>query len=303
MEYLSSLKFVHRDLAARNCLIGISNNLLIVKVADFGLTRQFQLEKEYYRIRSVNITPYRWMPIEVLELNSNYGIVTSKCDVWSYGVVVWELITRGDTPYGLTASYNQVLYLLKRGERLQQVDCCPDLIYSIMMECWFENPDDRPTFTDIIEMMNQAVNYLRNLMSSTYVNIDFHSSHRFKSCPLNYNQNDIKNEVTLYRSKFTEKARHLFEQQNNNQTGQTDNQYEYDNRPHPPPSYTAATQMPPVNIMHTTTANHIVNNFIGNNNATNNNNYLNEHYNSSLSTTTPLLNSDSMFTDVSTLPR
>ena len=89
MTYLAERNFVHRDLAARNCLIGQNRQTgqAIIKVADFGLSRDFGDQSTYYRINCERKLPYRWMPPE--SLNGSSSVATLKSDIWSYGVLVW----------------------------------------------------------------------------------------------------------------------------------------------------------------------------------------------------------------------
>ncbi|XP_064652095.1 hepatocyte growth factor receptor-like isoform X2 [Lineus longissimus] len=141
MNYLSQLKFVHRDLAARNCMLGDNN---VVKVADFGLARDIY-EQSYYKSSDQKMRlPVKWMAIESFEKNA----FSTKSDVWAFGIVMWELLTRGVTPYPEVDNWD-ILRYLRQGRRLPQPSFCPAPLYDIMMECWSRNPEDRPTFEDI----------------------------------------------------------------------------------------------------------------------------------------------------------
>jgi len=91
MSYLSAKKFVHRDLAARNCMVAED---LTVKIGDFGMTRDIY-ETDYYRKGSKGLLPVRWMAPESLK----DGVFTTYSDVWSYGVVLWEMVTLASQPY------------------------------------------------------------------------------------------------------------------------------------------------------------------------------------------------------------
>nr|KAG5702262.1 hypothetical protein BaRGS_030617 [Batillaria attramentaria] len=140
MEYLAGQKLVHRDLAARNCML---DDDLRVKVADFGLCRDVY-EKGYYHSDNKKKLPIRWMAIESIEK----GTYSSKSDVWSLGVVVWELTTRGITPYPGVEGWDILRYLLA-GRRLDQPLLCPDPLYALMERCWDEKPIKRPPFHEL----------------------------------------------------------------------------------------------------------------------------------------------------------
>ncbi|XP_059172416.1 hepatocyte growth factor receptor-like [Physella acuta] len=139
MNYLSSLKFVHRDLAARNCMLDSSNR---VKVADFGLCRDIY-EKGYYTSDNKKQLPIRWMAIESIEK----GAYSTMSDVWSLGVVLWEMLTRGMTPYPGVDGWDIINFLRRR--RLPAPFFCPDELYKLMMFCWAKDPRLRPTFKKI----------------------------------------------------------------------------------------------------------------------------------------------------------
>ncbi|XP_072542976.1 ephrin type-A receptor 4-A isoform X2 [Salminus brasiliensis] len=114
MEYLSSKGFLHRDLAARNCMLGDD---LCVRVADFGLSKQI-FSSDYYRQRVAIRMPIKWMAIESL----SESIYTSKSDVWSFGVTMWEIVSRGRTPYPGIPNH-ELLEMLEGGHRLKQGEC------------------------------------------------------------------------------------------------------------------------------------------------------------------------------------
>ncbi|VDI82559.1 proto-oncogene tyrosine-protein kinase Met [Mytilus galloprovincialis] len=158
MEYLGSIKFVHRDLAARNCMV---DEDLKVKVADFGLARDIYT-KNYYSSDNKKMLPVKWMAPESLE-NGTYG---TQSDVWSFGVVMWELITRGSAPYCDVNNWDMHKYL-QSGRRLKRTDFCPPPLYDIMMKCWEFDPDNRPTFREI----NQIITGLVEQHSSVYFNL------------------------------------------------------------------------------------------------------------------------------------
>ncbi|XP_012945572.1 hepatocyte growth factor receptor [Aplysia californica] len=139
MDYLSGLKFVHRDLAARNCMLGSDER---VKVADFGLCRDIY-EKGYYSSDNKKKLPIRWMAVESIE----HGAYSTKSDVWSLGVVLWELLTRGVTPYPGVDGWDVINFLRRR--RLAPPHFCPDRMYRLMLNCWAKNPTSRPTFKNI----------------------------------------------------------------------------------------------------------------------------------------------------------
>eukprot|EP00045_Choanoeca_perplexa_P011605 m.124044 g.124044 ORF g.124044 m.124044 type:complete len:822 (+) comp15689_c0_seq1:229-2694(+) len=139
MAYIASIKIVHRDLAARNCLV---DERYTAKVADFGLGRD-TYTNEYYRMQGSNPLPVRWMGPEAIE----DGVYTSSSDVWSFGIVLYELITFAKMPYaGL--SNMEVVERVTDDYRLPQPKECPDELYTIMRSCW-EDVEDRPSFAEL----------------------------------------------------------------------------------------------------------------------------------------------------------
>jgi insulin receptor len=143
MMYLSEKKYVHRDLAARNCMVAGD---LTVKIGDFGLTRDIY-ETDYYRRGDAQgLLPVRWMAPEALRDNR----YTSPGDVWSFGVVLWEMATLASQPYqGLTNE--QVLKYVIDGGVMERPEGCPIRLYMIMESCWQYQSKKRPTFTELVE--------------------------------------------------------------------------------------------------------------------------------------------------------
>ncbi|XP_065074260.1 tyrosine-protein kinase Fer isoform X2 [Ochlerotatus camptorhynchus] len=143
MRYLESKNCIHRDLAARNCLIGSEN---IVKISDFGMSRE---EEEYIVSGGMKQIPIKWTAPEAL----NFGKYTSMCDVWSYGILVWEIFSRGDTPYsGLSNS--RARERIDEGYRMPAPDNTPPEMYRLMLKCWSYESENRPHFDEIYTVVD-----------------------------------------------------------------------------------------------------------------------------------------------------
>uniref|UniRef100_A0A8C3V738 Tyrosine-protein kinase n=1 Tax=Catharus ustulatus TaxID=91951 RepID=A0A8C3V738_CATUS len=140
MEYLESKQFLHRDLAARNCLV---NDQGIVKVSDFGLSR-YVLDDEYTSSMGSKF-PVRWSPPEVLL----YSKFSSKSDVWSFGVLMWEVYSLGKMPYERFNNSETTEHVIQ-GLRLYRPQAASERVYAIMYSCWREKPEERPTFTALL---------------------------------------------------------------------------------------------------------------------------------------------------------
>ena len=140
MEYLAGHHYVHRDLAARNCLVGEN---LTVKISDFGLSRDIYAA-DYYRVQSKSLLPVRWMPPESIL----YGKFTTESDVWSFGVVLWEIYSYGLQPY-YGYSNQEVIEMIRSRQLLPCPEDCPSRMYAFMVECWHEVPGRRPSFAEI----------------------------------------------------------------------------------------------------------------------------------------------------------
>merc|ERR1712021_314755 len=136
MAYLELQNYIHRDLAARKVLVGENN---IVKIADFGLARL--IKEDEYEARVGARFPIKWTAPEA----ANYSRFSIKSDVWSFGILLTELVTYGRIPYpGMTNA--EVLHQVEHGYRMQSPQGCPPSLYDIMLECWHKDPVKRPTF-------------------------------------------------------------------------------------------------------------------------------------------------------------
>lgn len=148
MQYLASKRLVHRDLAARNVLVGEN---LEMKIADFGLARN--IEGDYYRKKTEGKLPIKWMAIESL----SGQMYTSQSDVWSFGVLLWEIVTMGGTPYR-NVRPQDMYSMLQSGHRMERPKGCSEATYQLMQRCWLTNPDERPTFNEIVVELDKQVN-------------------------------------------------------------------------------------------------------------------------------------------------
>uniref|UniRef100_A0A5K4F9Q1 Tyrosine-protein kinase n=1 Tax=Schistosoma mansoni TaxID=6183 RepID=A0A5K4F9Q1_SCHMA len=138
MMYLEARNCIHRDLAARNCLISDDGQL---KIADFGMSRE---EHIYELSDKRGQIPIKWTAPEALRT----GRYTIKCDVWSYGVLLWEIFTFGDVPYR-NWSNQQTRDMIESGYRLPAPDLMPVWLRTLMNHCWHDEPMNRPSFSKI----------------------------------------------------------------------------------------------------------------------------------------------------------
>ncbi|XP_071963300.1 tyrosine-protein kinase receptor-like isoform X2 [Antedon mediterranea] len=149
--YLESKKFIHRDIAARNILLTSRSADRVAKIGDFGMARDIY-GADYYRKSGRALLPVKWMPPEAF-LD---GIFTAKTDIWSFGVLLWEIMSLGYMPYpGM--SNQEVIHFVSTGNRMNPPNKCPPQIYSLIDQCWSKNPEDRPSACLLLERIGYCL--------------------------------------------------------------------------------------------------------------------------------------------------
>uniref|UniRef100_A0A914WX94 receptor protein-tyrosine kinase n=1 Tax=Plectus sambesii TaxID=2011161 RepID=A0A914WX94_9BILA len=143
--YMEQRKHVHRDLAARNCLISTRDpQLRVTKIADFGLARDVY-SNDYYRVNGQDFLPLRWMSPE----STQDGVFSSKTDVWSFGILLWEIMTLGQLPY--PGMHNmQVMSFVRNGGHPENPTHCPTEIFEIIEQTWITDVEKRPSFAALL---------------------------------------------------------------------------------------------------------------------------------------------------------
>ncbi|KAE8279885.1 Vascular endothelial growth factor receptor 1 [Larimichthys crocea] len=149
MEFLASRKCIHRDLAARNILL--SDNK-VVKICDFGLARDIYKDPDYVRKGDARL-PLKWMsPESIFD-----KVFTTQSDVWSYGILLWEIFSLGASPYPGLHIDEEFCHRLKGGTRMRAPEYSTPEIYSTMLACWEASPSDRPTFPNLVETLGDLL--------------------------------------------------------------------------------------------------------------------------------------------------
>uniref|UniRef100_A0A8C9TNX7 receptor protein-tyrosine kinase n=1 Tax=Scleropages formosus TaxID=113540 RepID=A0A8C9TNX7_SCLFO len=149
MKHLSDMNYVHRDLAARNILV---NGSLECKVSDFGLSRVLEDDPEGTYTTSGGKIPIRWTAPEAIA----YRKFTSASDVWSFGIVMWEVMAFGERPYW-DMSNHEVMKAINEAFRLPAPMDCPSAVYQLMLQCWLQDRFKRPRFADIVSLLDKLL--------------------------------------------------------------------------------------------------------------------------------------------------
>ncbi|KAF7257505.1 hypothetical protein EG68_04676 [Paragonimus skrjabini miyazakii] len=146
VAFLHDIRIIHGDIATRNCLLGAKYS---VKLSDCALSRDF-FPDDYHCLGDNTNRPIKWLALEAL-IERKY---TAATDVWSMGVTLWELITKGQQPYDLFDSF-EMLNVLRSGYRMKQPSHCPDELWEIIRSCWKMPPTSRPTIDQLREMLQR----------------------------------------------------------------------------------------------------------------------------------------------------
>ncbi|KAI9559290.1 hypothetical protein GHT06_016079 [Daphnia sinensis] len=161
MDYLASRKVLHGDLAARNVLLADDG---VVKVADFGMAKKMYYEGNYEK-SGQGLMPVKWMAIESL----TDRIFSSQSDVWSFGVLLWELFSLGKLPYPGMEAGHLLIKTIQQGYRMEKPDNAPNFFGEILSNCWKTDPKDRPTFS---QLEATICSHMESSISSNYLNLN-----------------------------------------------------------------------------------------------------------------------------------
>ncbi|XP_027558768.1 ephrin type-A receptor 8 [Neopelma chrysocephalum] len=162
MRYLSDLGYVHRDLAARNILV---NSNLVCKVSDFGLSRILEDDPDAAYTTTGGKIPIRWTAPEAIAFRK----FSSASDVWSYGIVMWEVLAYGERPYW-NMTNRDVINSVEEGYRLPAPMGCPTTLHQLMLDCWQKERSERPRFSQIVCVLDKLIRNPDNLKCTATVN-------------------------------------------------------------------------------------------------------------------------------------
>ncbi|EFO89889.1 hypothetical protein CRE_07265 [Caenorhabditis remanei] len=149
IEFLARVPCVHRDLACRNILVTENKT---IQIDDFGLAKKFNEKYCYKTQKGIYLPrPEKWMPLESI----NNDIFTEKSDVYSYGICLFEIFSFGKTPYPKVLA-GKIAIFLENGGRNEKPKHCSDKEYDLMLKCWMNAPEDRPTFYECLQFFQEV---------------------------------------------------------------------------------------------------------------------------------------------------
>ncbi|ULT90323.1 hypothetical protein L3Y34_008582 [Caenorhabditis briggsae] len=151
-ECLEGFKYVHRDIAARNILLTTRGPGRVAKIADFGMAKEIKNDNLYYRVHGRAVLPIKWTPPE----SFIDGVFTTQSDVWSFGILCWEVFSLGVVPYPNRRN-EEVMLMLTEGARLEYPYGIPTKVYRMMRACWRTPPDERPSFKQVVECLREIL--------------------------------------------------------------------------------------------------------------------------------------------------
>jgi len=197
LHYLEDRNIVHRDLAARNLLVTEVDGRYIIKIADFGLSREVH---GVFKSAQAHI-PVKWSPPEVIQSNQ----YSTKSDIWSFAVAVWEIFTYGEAPYTGLSNVDAVEAIMKRGLRLPRPENCPEELYNIMLMCWQPDPTLRPSFNYIWQQLTIMIDS-RKRMDAPITSPSAPQVHAYADMPVTYVQtsSDVDTDTDYARYVRTE---------------------------------------------------------------------------------------------------
>uniref|UniRef100_A0A6Q2Y4N7 receptor protein-tyrosine kinase n=1 Tax=Esox lucius TaxID=8010 RepID=A0A6Q2Y4N7_ESOLU len=168
MKYLNDMNYVHRDLAARNILV---NSNLVCKVSDFGLSRFLEDDTSdpTYTSALGGKIPIRWTAPEAIQ----YRKFTSSSDGWSYGIVMWEVMSYGERPYW-DMSNQDVINAIEQDYRLPPPMDCPSALHQLMLDCWQKDRNNRPKFSQIVNNLDKMIRNPNSLKAMTPLSSSVH---------------------------------------------------------------------------------------------------------------------------------
>ncbi|XP_039427778.1 vascular endothelial growth factor receptor kdr-like isoform X2 [Corvus cornix cornix] len=205
MEFLASRKCIHRDLAARNILLSENN---VVKICDFGLARDIYKDPDYVRKGDARL-PLKWMAPEAIFDK----IYTTQSDVWSFGVLLWEIFSLGASPYPGVQIDEDFCRRLKEGTRMRSPEYSTPEVYQTMLDCWHGVPTERPTFTELVERLGDLLQANVQQDGKDYIPLNItlcpDGESNCKTCPVEENLNNGVNRWSAVETGSNSKKRPL----------------------------------------------------------------------------------------------